>query len=89
MLPNRCLQHSASKLVFGGTDTKSSTVTTGIVEEVLAGALYAVRVTDGRRLIAAINSTTKHRHSRLIVGDRVEIRPAAHDPNRGQIIAKL
>lgn len=55
----------------------------------LPGALYAVRTKDGKKLLAGINATTKHRHSRVIVGDRVEIRPAAHDPNRGQIIAKL
>jgi translation initiation factor IF-1 len=74
---------------FGDCDTTNQAATTGTVEEVLPGALYAVRTTNGKRLLAGINSTTKHRHSRLIVGDRVEIRPAAHDPNRGQIIAKL
>ncbi|MGE5787021.1 MAG: hypothetical protein ACM3ZE_20680 [Myxococcales bacterium] len=55
----------------------------------LPNALYAIRLADGRRITAALEATARHRFSRLIVGERVQIRPASHDRNRGQIIAKL
>ena len=64
--------------------TEQATVT-----EVLPRGMYLVALDSGRRLRVGLPSSSKHGLVRIIAGDRVEVRLAQNDPNRGQILKKL
>jgi translation initiation factor IF-1 len=51
--------------------------------------MYRVRVNDGRVLRVGVDAACRATLVKLIAGDRVELRIAARDPSRGQIVRKL
>jgi translation initiation factor IF-1 len=59
------------------------------VEEVLPSALFRVRLTDGREVVAAMAPTLRHAVVRLIKGHEVKVEISTRDPSRAQIIEKL
>jgi len=60
----------------------------GVVEEVLPSGMYRVRVGEGRVLKVGLDAACRGTLVKLIAGDRVEVRVAARDPSRGQIVRK-
>lgn len=61
----------------------------GVVEEALPSGMYRVRVSDDRVLRVGVDAACRGTLVKLIAGDRVELRIAARDPSRGQIVRKL
>jgi translation initiation factor IF-1 len=59
-----------------------------VIVEVRPKALFRVRLEDGRTILAGASAKLRHVIVRLLVGDRVTVEPARHDPNRGQIVEK-
>jgi translation initiation factor IF-1 len=59
------------------------------VEEVLPGALYRVRLSDGSELLAAMSPRMRHATVRLIGGSKVKVERSSRDPKRGHIVEKL
>lgn len=51
--------------------------------------MYRVRVGEHRMLRVGVDVACRGTLVKLIAGDRVEIRVAARDPSRGQIVRKL
>ena len=51
--------------------------------------MYRVRLSDGRVLRVGVDAVSSGTIVKLIAGDRVMVRIAARDPNRGQIVRKL
>jgi len=51
--------------------------------------MYRVRLGDGRTVRAGIDAACRGTLVKVISGDRVELRIAARDPSRGQIVRKL
>ena len=62
---------------------------TGLVEEALPSGMYRVRASDGRMLRVGVDAACRGTLVKLIAGDPVEVRVAARDPSRGQIVRKL
>lgn len=60
-----------------------------MVEAVLPRAMFRVRLGDGRLLRVGVDALSSGTIVKLIPGDRVGVRIAARDPNRGQIVRKL
>jgi translation initiation factor IF-1 len=60
-----------------------------VIEAVLPRAMYRVRSSKGRVVRAGVDALSSGTIVKLIIGDRVEMRIAARDPNRGQIVRKL
>lgn len=69
--------------------TKTEDTETGVIEAVLPRALYQVRLEEGRVVRVGVDALCRGTVVRLIAGDRVGVRIAARDPNRGQIVRKL
>jgi translation initiation factor IF-1 len=67
----------------------TGTLVTATVEEALPSGMYRVRINDGRVLRVGVDVACRGTLVKLIAGDRVELRIAARDPNRGQIVRKL
>jgi hypothetical protein len=51
--------------------------------------MYRVRVSEGRVLRVGVDAACRGTLVKLIAGDQVEVRIAARDPGRGQIVRKL
>lgn len=60
----------------------------GVIEAVLPRGLYQVRLDDGRVLRVGVDAACRGVVVKLIAGDQVDVRVAARDPNRGQIVRK-
>jgi len=60
-----------------------------VVDEVLPSGMYRVRVGERRVLRVGLDAACRGTLVKLIAGDRVEVRIAARDPSRGQIVRKL
>jgi len=78
---NQCLLESKN--------TKPTREIMGVIESTQPLALFAVRLEDGRRIRASVSEAARHATTRMIPGDRVQVRLSVHDPNRGQITRKL
>jgi translation initiation factor IF-1 len=50
--------------------------------------MYRVRLSEGRVLRVGIDAACQGTLVKLIPGDHVEVRLAARDPSRGQIVRK-
>ncbi|MBM4361289.1 MAG: translation initiation factor IF-1 [Deltaproteobacteria bacterium] len=72
----------------GDEATKSDEIE-GTILEVLPGALFAVRLGDGRRVLAGIAAPARHGIVRLLPGEAVSVRLSENDPLRGSIRRKL
>jgi translation initiation factor IF-1 len=82
-LPQTC-EEGRTKADFAGGPLEA-----GLVEEVLPSGMYRVRIGDGRVLRVGVDAACRATLVKLIAGDRVELRIAARDPSRGQIVRKL
>jgi translation initiation factor IF-1 len=69
--------------------TEAEATETGVIEEILPRAMYRVRSSEGRVIRVGVDALCSGTVVKLIVGDRVVVRIAARDPNRGQIVRKL
>jgi translation initiation factor IF-1 len=67
--------------------TKESGI--GTIEEVLPSALFRVRLSDGRNVVAGMAPSLRHVVVRLISGSKVRVELSSRDPNRAQIVEKL
>jgi translation initiation factor IF-1 len=69
--------------------TKTDSTQTGVIEVVLPRAMYRVRLNEDRLVRVGVDAVCQGSLVKLIAGDRVEVRLAARDPSRGQIVRKL
>ena len=69
--------------------TEAEATETGVIEAVLPRAMYRLRSSEGRVIRAGVDALSSGTIVKLIPGDRVLVRIAARDPNRGQIVRKL
>jgi translation initiation factor IF-1 len=60
-----------------------------LVEEERPAATYSVRLETGQLVLAHLVGTVKRNFVRLVVGDRVEVELAPHDPGRGRIMRRI
>ena len=61
----------------------------GTVEEPLKGALFRVRLTDDRLVLAHLSGKMRIHYIKVVLGDRVRVEFSPYDQNRGRIIERL
>lgn len=62
---------------------------TGVVRELLPRQLVRVELEGRRVVIAHLANPVGRNYVRVLVGDRVRVALAAHDPTRGRVVEKL
>jgi translation initiation factor IF-1 len=60
----------------------------GIVTESLSGSRFAVRLSDGRMVMAKLSGRLRKFHIRIIVGDRVTLGLSLYDLGHGLIVGR-
>ncbi|MFO8072615.1 MAG: translation initiation factor IF-1 [Polyangia bacterium] len=61
----------------------------GVVEEVLAGGMFRVRLDSGLMVLAHLAGKMRKFRIRIVLGDRVKVAVSPYDPSRGRIIYRL
>jgi translation initiation factor IF-1 len=61
----------------------------GVVEEVLAGGMFRVRLDSGLVVLAHLAGKMRKFRIRIVLGDRVKVAVSPYDPSRGRIIYRL
>lgn len=61
----------------------------GMVLELLPGALYRLKIDDGRETLAYLSGKMRLHRIKVLPGDRVTIEFSANDINRGRITRRL
>jgi translation initiation factor IF-1 len=61
----------------------------GIVLEALPGALFRVKLDEGREVLAYIAGRMRMNHIKVLVGDRVTVEFNAESDARGRITRRL
>jgi translation initiation factor IF-1 len=73
----------------GQAETRKETVTAeGRVLEALPHTLFAIELTDGRRILCRISGDIRTRGLRINPGDRVTLELSPYDQTRGRIIRR-
>ena len=70
-------------------DTKKVKQVEGLVEEALPGAMFRVRLPDGRLVLGVLSGKMRMYRIKIIPGDRVTIEFGPYDDNRGRISRRL
>ena len=60
----------------------------GIVTESLSGSRFAVKLADGRVIMAKLSGRMRRYHIRIIVGDRVTLGLSPYDLTHGLIVSR-
>lgn len=58
----------------------------GVVEEVLAGSLFKVKVSDSHIVTAHLSGKIRINKIKILLGDRVIVGLSSYDPSRGIIM---
>jgi translation initiation factor IF-1 len=61
----------------------------GLVEEVLAGGMFRVRLDSGLVVLAHLAGKMRKFRIRIVLGDHVRIAVSPYDPSRGRIIYRI
>jgi len=61
----------------------------GVIEEVLAGGLFKVKLDSGLEVLAHLAGKMRKFRIRIVLGDRVKIAVSPYDPSRGRIIFRM
>jgi len=61
----------------------------GVVEEVLAGGLFKVKLDSGLEVLAHLAGKMRKFRIRIVLGDRVKVAVSPYDPSRGRIIYRM
>jgi translation initiation factor IF-1 len=61
----------------------------GVVEEVLAGGMFRVRLDSGLLVLAHLAGKMRKYRIRIVLGDQVRIAVSPYDPTRGRIIYRI
>lgn len=60
----------------------------GTIEEALPGALFRVKLDDGRKVVAGLATEARRTLVKVAPGDRVSVVPSPLDPTRGKITGR-
>ena len=60
--------------------------TEGIVQEVLAGTMFRVRIPNGTLVLAHISGKMRKHYIRIVPGDKVEVELSPYDLGKARII---
>lgn len=58
----------------------------GTVNEVLAGGMFRVEITDGHVVLAHLSGKMRKFRIRIVLGDHVTVAVSPYDPSRGRIV---
>ncbi len=61
----------------------------GLIEEVLAGGLFRVKLDSGLDVLAHLAGKMRKFRIRIVLGDRVKVEVSPYDPSRGRIIYRM
>lgn len=61
----------------------------GVIEEVLAGGMFRVRLDSGLLVLAHLAGKMRKYRIRIVLGDQVRIAVSPYDPTRGRIIYRI
>jgi len=61
----------------------------GVVEEVLAGGLFKVKLDSDLEVLAHLAGKMRKFRIRIVLGDRVKVAVSPYDPSRGRIIYRM
>ncbi|MCL4404980.1 MAG: translation initiation factor IF-1 [Patescibacteria group bacterium] len=61
----------------------------GMVVETLPGALFRLKMDDGRETLAYVSGKMRMHRISVLPGDRVTVEFSANDTNRGRITRRL
>jgi translation initiation factor IF-1 len=61
----------------------------GVVEEVLAGGMFRVRLDSGLVVLSHLAGKMRKYRIRIVLGDQVRVAVSPYDPSRGRIIYRL
>jgi translation initiation factor IF-1 len=61
----------------------------GVVEEVLAGGMFRIRLDSGLLVLAHLAGKMRKYRIRIVLGDQVRIAVSPYDPTRGRIIYRI
>lgn len=61
----------------------------GVVEEVLAGGMFRVRLDSGLVVLAHLAGKMRKYRIRIVLGDHVRVAVSPYDPSRGRIIYRI
>lgn len=60
----------------------------GTIEEALFGALFRVKLDDGRTVVAGLSTEARRKLIKVAPGDRVSVVVSPLDPTRGKITGR-
>lgn len=61
----------------------------GVIESVLAGTMFKVKLPSGHEVLAHISGKMRKRFIRLVVGDRVKMEMSPYDTTKARIVFRL
>ena len=61
----------------------------GVVEEVLAGGMFRVRLDSGLVVLSHLAGKMRKYRIRIVLGDQVRVAISPYDPSRGRIIYRI
>jgi len=61
----------------------------GVVEEVLAGGMFRVRLDSGLVVLSHLAGKMRKFRIRIVLGDQVRLAVSPYDPSRGRIIYRI
>ena len=61
----------------------------GVVEEVLAGGMFRVRLDSGLVVLSDLAGKMRKFRIRIVLGDQVRLAVSPYDPTRGRIIYRI
>lgn len=61
----------------------------GIVEEILPGTMFRVRLADDRLILAHLKGKMRMYRIKIVPGDRVTLEFSPYDDEKGRIIRRL
>ena len=61
----------------------------GVVLEALAGAMFKVRSSEGKEILAHLSGKMRINHIKILPGDRVVVELSPYDETRGRIVRRL
>ena len=62
---------------------------TGVVEVSLPGAMFKIKLEDGREILGHLAGKLRIHHIKILPGDRVTVEIGEYDDTRGRIIRRL
>lgn len=80
------LQFSRALRIFPAMSKEDAIKTEGVVQEVLPGTMFRVKLPNGTLVLAHISGKMRKHFIRIVPGDKVEIELSAYDLTKARII---